>query len=171
MTIFEANAIAVSENKTETLLLTQPDKTSRAPSVVLPAPGQMLVLRRPSYVNVWAAVFKKALTHHDNCNGYLPIHHAAAQNNVPAVRILLEKTENGISAKDSSGKHAIQLARLNGAAEVVNFLEQQSTNAQGSTFAPTHGTPVSPRETSMAMMSKGTTIALGMPSRVTMRHR
>lgn len=62
MTFFEGKVIAVSENKTETLMLRKPDKTSVATSVVLPAPGHMFVLRRPSYCNAWAALFEKALT-------------------------------------------------------------------------------------------------------------
>lgn len=62
MTFFQAKVIAVSENKTETLLLRKPDKTSLATSVVLPAPGQMFVLRRSSCYSAWAALFKKALT-------------------------------------------------------------------------------------------------------------
>eukprot|EP00584_Thalassiosira_punctigera_P000378 CAMPEP_0172539274 /NCGR_PEP_ID=MMETSP1067-20121228/10496_1 /TAXON_ID=265564 ORGANISM="Thalassiosira punctigera, Strain Tpunct2005C2" /NCGR_SAMPLE_ID=MMETSP1067 /ASSEMBLY_ACC=CAM_ASM_000444 /LENGTH=2104 /DNA_ID=CAMNT_0013324925 /DNA_START=492 /DNA_END=6806 /DNA_ORIENTATION=- len=97
-----------------------------------PTNGEMLLHMICRHPNVWTllvdmvlVLYPKALLHKDSI-GALPLHHAAAHDNVAALEIIYSAYKEGVSNVDSSGRQPIHVAAEFDAAESVKFLLAKS---------------------------------------------
>jgi len=93
-----------------------------------PTNGEMLLHMICRHPNVWTllvdmvlVLYPKALLHKDTI-GALPLHHAAAHDNVAALEIIYSAYKEGVNNVDSSGRQPIHVAAEFDAAEAVKFL-------------------------------------------------
>lgn len=93
-----------------------------------PTNGEMLLHMICRHPNVWTllvdmvlVLYPKALLHKDSI-GALPLHHAAAHDNVAALEIIYSAYKEGVNNVDSSGRQPIHVAAEFDAAESVKFL-------------------------------------------------
>ena len=93
-----------------------------------PSNGEMLLHMICRHPNVWTllvdmvlVLYPKALLHKDSI-GALPIHHAAAHDNIAALEIIHSAYKEGVTNIDSSGRQPIHVAAEFDAAETVKFL-------------------------------------------------
>ena len=84
-----------------------------------------MICRHP---NVWTllvdmvlVLYPKALLHKDHI-GALPLHHAAAHDNIAALEIIYSSYKEGVTNVDTSGRQPIHVAAEFDAAEAVKFL-------------------------------------------------
>ena len=93
-----------------------------------PSNGEMILHMIARHSNVWTllvdmvlVLYPKALIHKDAI-GALPIHHAAAHDNIAALEIIYSAYKEGVNDVDGSGRQAIHVAAEFDAAEAVKFL-------------------------------------------------
>jgi len=93
-----------------------------------PTNGEMLLHMICHHPNVWTllvdmvlVLYPKALLHKDSI-GALPLHHAAAHDNVAALEIIYSAYKEGTNDVDTSGRQPIHAAAEFDAAEAVKFL-------------------------------------------------
>ena len=93
-----------------------------------PTNGEMLLHMICRHPKVWTllvdmvlVLYPKALLHKDDI-GALPLHHAAAHDNVAALEIIYSAYKEGVSNVDTSGRQPIHVASEFDAAEAVKFL-------------------------------------------------
>ncbi|KAL3931045.1 MAG: hypothetical protein SGBAC_011490, partial [Bacillariaceae sp.] len=76
-------------------------------------------------IDMILVLFPKALIHRDNM-GALPIHHAAAHDNLPALEIIHSAYKEGINDVDKMGRLPIHVAANYDAVEAIKFLLAKS---------------------------------------------
>jgi len=76
-------------------------------------------------IDMVLVLFPKALIHRDNM-GALPIHHAAAHDNLPALEIIYSAYKEGINENDKMGRLPIHVAANYDAVDAVKFLLSKS---------------------------------------------
>ena len=76
-------------------------------------------------IDMVLVLFPKALVHHDNM-GALPIHHAAAHDNLAALEIIYSAYKEGIKDADEIGRLPIHVAAHYDAVDAVKFLLAKS---------------------------------------------
>ena len=93
-----------------------------------PTNGEMLLHMICRHSKVWSllvdmvlVLYPKALLHKDDI-GALPLHHAAAHDNVAALEIIYSAYKEGVNNVDTSGRQPIHVAVEFDAAEAVKFL-------------------------------------------------
>ncbi|KAL7535662.1 hypothetical protein ACHAXR_009073, partial [Thalassiosira sp. AJA248-18] len=93
-----------------------------------PSNGEMLLHMICRHPNVWTllvdmvlVLYPKALLHKDSI-GALPLHHAAAHDNIAALEIIYSAYKEGVNNVDTSGRQPIHVAAEFDAAEAVKFL-------------------------------------------------
>ena len=104
------------------------DKYPELAEEVDPTNGEMLLHMICRHPNVWTllvdmvlVLYPKALLHKDTI-GALPLHHAAAHDNIAALEIIYSAYKEGVSNVDTSGRQPIHVAAEFDAAEAVKFL-------------------------------------------------
>lgn len=97
-----------------------------------PSNGEMLLHMICRHPKVWTllvdmvlVLYPKALLHKDHI-GALPLHHAAAHDNVAALEIIHSAYKEGVNNVDTSGRQPIHVAAEFDAAEAVKFLLAKS---------------------------------------------
>jgi hypothetical protein len=93
-----------------------------------PTTGEMLLHMICRHPKVWSllvdmvlVLYPKALLHKDDI-GALPLHHAAAHDNVAALEIIYSAYKEGVNNVDTSGRQPIHVAAEFDAVEAVKFL-------------------------------------------------
>ncbi|GKY97418.1 hypothetical protein MPSEU_000700300 [Mayamaea pseudoterrestris] len=76
-------------------------------------------------IDMTLVLFPKALVHRDNM-GALPIHHAAAHDNLAALEIIYNAYKEGINLYDKMGRLPLHVAATYDAVDVVKFLISKS---------------------------------------------
>ena len=79
----------------------------------------------PLLVDMILVLYPKALIHRDNM-GAIPIHHAAAHDNLAAMEIIYNAYKDGINESDSMGRLPIHVAANYDAVDAVKFLLSKS---------------------------------------------
>ena len=97
-----------------------------------PSNGEMLLHMICRHPKVWTllvdmvlVLYPKALLHRDHI-GALPLHHAAAHDNVAALEIIHSAYKEGVNNVDTSGRQPIHVAAEFDAPEAVKFLLAKS---------------------------------------------
>ena len=100
-----------------------------------PTNGEMLLHMICRHPKVWTllvdmvlVLYPKALLHKDDI-GALPIHHAAAHDNVAALEIIYSAYKEGVNNVDTCGRQPIHVASEFDAAEAVKFLRPRPLRA------------------------------------------
>lgn len=93
-----------------------------------PNNGEMLLHMISRYSSVWTllvdmvlVMYPKALIHKDAI-GAIPIHHAAAHDNIAALEIIYSAYKEGVNDVDGSGRQPIHVAAEFDATEAVKFI-------------------------------------------------
>jgi ankyrin repeat protein len=104
------------------------DKNPNLADQVDPNNGEMLLHMISRHPTVWSllvdmilVMYPKALIHKDSI-GALPIHHAAAHDNISALEIIYSAYKEGVNDIDGSGRQPIHVAAEFDATEAVKFL-------------------------------------------------
>jgi len=104
------------------------DKHPHLAEEVDPTSGEMLLHMIARHPNIWTllvdmvlVLYPKALIHKDAI-GALPLHHAAAHDNIAALEIIYSAYKEGVNDVDESGREPIHVAAEFDAAEAVKFL-------------------------------------------------
>jgi serine/threonine protein kinase/ankyrin repeat protein len=94
--------------------------------------GELCLHKISRHVSAWnllidmtLVLFPKALIHRDNM-GALPIHHAAAHDNLPALEIIYNAYKEGINECDKMGRLPLHVAATYDAVDAVKFLLSKS---------------------------------------------
>jgi len=97
-----------------------------------PANGEMLLHMLCRHSNVWSllvdmvvVLYAKALIHKDAI-GALPLHHAAAHNNVAALEIVFSAYKEGVNDVDEEGRQPLHVAAEFDAVDGVKFLLEKA---------------------------------------------
>ena len=97
-----------------------------------PVSGEMLLHMLCRHPNVWSllvdmvvVLYPKALIHKDAI-GALPLHHAAAHDNVAALEIVFSAFKEGVNDVDIEGRQPLHVAAEFDAAEGVKFLLEKA---------------------------------------------
>lgn len=104
------------------------DKNPSLAEQVDPNSGEMLLHMVSRHSSVWSllvdmilVMYPKALIHKDSI-GALPLHHAAAHDNISALEIIYSAYKEGVNDIDGSGRQPIHVAAEFDATEAVKFL-------------------------------------------------
>ena len=104
------------------------DKNPNLAEQVDPTSGEMLLHMVSRHPSVWSllvdmilVMYPKALIHKDAI-GALPLHHAAAHDNVSALEIIYSAYKEGVNDIDGNGRQPIHVAAEFDATEAVKFL-------------------------------------------------
>ena len=121
------------------------DKNPTLAETVDPASGELPlhVLARAGAWNILIdlalVLYPKALVHRDKM-GALPIHHAAAHNNVEALHIIWNSYKDGITEVDAKGRLPLHVAAEFDAVDAVKFLiDHHSEGAFTMVYRPADG--------------------------------
>ncbi|KAG7369553.1 myosin head motor domain containing protein [Nitzschia inconspicua] len=89
-------------------------------------------------IDMVLVLYPKALIHRDNM-GALPIHHAAAHDNLPALEIIYSAYKEGINDTDKMGRLPIHVAANYDAVDAIKFLLAKSPEgAYTMVYRPPH---------------------------------
>ena len=104
------------------------DKNPNLAEQVDPNSGEMLLHMVSRHPSVWSllvdmilVMYPKALIHKDSI-GALPLHHAAAHDNISAIEIIYSAYKEGVKDIDGNGRQPIHVAAEFDATEAVKFL-------------------------------------------------
>ncbi|KAL7521135.1 hypothetical protein ACHAWX_005834, partial [Stephanocyclus meneghinianus] len=104
------------------------DKYPSLAEEVDPTNGEMLLHMISRHPGVWTllvdmilVMYPKALIHKDTI-GALPLHHAAAHDNIAALEIIYSAYKEGVNDVDGNGRQPIHVAAEFDATEAVKFL-------------------------------------------------
>jgi ankyrin repeat protein len=108
------------------------DKHPELAEVPDPKNGELALHKIARHSGAWTllidmvlVLFPKALIHRDNM-GALPIHHAAAHDNLAALEIIYSAYKEGINENDKMGRLPIHVASTYDAVDTVKFLLSKS---------------------------------------------
>ena len=97
-----------------------------------PQTGELALHKIARHSGAWTllidmvlVLYPKALIHRDNM-GALPIHHAAAHDNIAALEIIYSAYTDGINEKDKNGRLPIHVASNYDAVDAIKFLLSKS---------------------------------------------
>jgi serine/threonine protein kinase/ankyrin repeat protein len=109
------------------------DKNPSLAQTVDPESGELPLHVIARHVGAWAlfvdlvlVLNPRALAHRDNM-GALPIHHAAANNNLAALEIIYDAYKDGVHETDNKGRLPLHVASQFDAVEAVKFLLAHSS--------------------------------------------
>lgn len=132
-----ANNWAVVEN-----ILDKNPELAEAPD---PKSGELALHKIARHSSAWTllidmvlVLYPKALIHRDNM-GALPIHHASAHDNLPALEIIYSAYKEGINDTDKMGRLPIHVAANYDAVDAIKFLLSMSPEgAYTMVYRPPH---------------------------------
>jgi myosin-5 len=121
-------------DKNPTLAETVDPTSGELPLHVLARAGAWNIL-----IDLALVLYPKALVHRDKM-GALPIHHAAAHNNVEALHIIWNSYKDGITEVDAKGRLPLHVAAEFDAVDAVKFLiDHHSEGAFTMVYRPADG--------------------------------
>lgn len=137
-----SNAVVVSGQLSQLFQEIQNENWTMVESILDQAPelaesvdsrtGELALHKIVRHVGAWTllvdmvlVLYPKALIHRDNM-GALPIHHAAAHDNLSALEIIYSAYKEGISENDKMGRLPIHVAANYDALDAVKFLLSKS---------------------------------------------
>ena len=110
-----------------------------------PKSGELALHKISRHAGAWTllidmvlVLYPKALIHRDNM-GALPIHHASAHDNLPALEIIFSAYKEGINDTDKMGRLPIHVAANYDAVDAIKFLLSKSPEgAYTMVYRPPH---------------------------------